>query len=390
MKNRLPLSLLLVAPLLHADFNPQHWRFRRQIAVDSPRSVAAFAIDPLLYRGLTRDQADLRIVRDGTEVPYAITILNDMSSETELHPPILNQGVVPGLGIQVTLELDRLVKHNRLRLATPERNFRQRVRIETADDPLHWSIVRDDGYIFDFAQDGRHVSVLTIDYPVSNQRYVRATVFGWTDIHSIESAWLTDYIERPAIRDTMAVIQPARTADLGSQGLPYNEVRFAIGPGFFHRAAAIETSRDGTVWATAGSGVLSRTQDDEQLTIDFPEQRERYVRAQIYNGDDRPLPVESFTLEAFRRTVAFPADERGVYWAYYGNPDARRPSYDFGYVAAQPVALNAALGPELTNLAYRPPAKPWTDEHPGLLYATLGIAVIVMGTVTFRFLRKVT
>jgi len=388
--SRLLLSLLLTAPLLRADFDPRHWRLRRQITLDAPRAVAAFPIDPLLYRGLTRDQADLRIVRGGVEIPYVITTLSDESSETELHPPILNQGVVPGEGVQVTLELDRPVRHNRLRISTPERNFRQRVRVETSDDSQRWSIVRDDGYIFDFSQDGRRVSVLTVDYPVSTKRYVRATVFGWKDIHSIESAWLTDYIERPAIRDTMVIIQPARTMDLGSPGLPYNEVRFAIGPGFFHRAAAIETSPDGEAWSTAGTGVLSRTPDDEQLTINFPEQRERFVRAQIFNGDDQPLPLESLTLEAFRRTVGFPANERGVYWVYYGNPDARQPSYDFGYVAAQPVALGATLGPELANLTYRAPRKPWTDEHPGLLYSILGAAVIVMGTVTFRFLRKVT
>ncbi len=390
MTSRLLLSLVLTAPLLHADFDPQHWRLRRQITLDSPRPVAGFPIDPVLYRGLARDQADLRIVRGGIEIPYVITTLSDQSSETELHPPVLNQGVVPDVGIEVTLELDGLVRHNRLRLSTPERNFRQRVRIETSGDSQHWSIVRDDGYIFDFSQDGRRVSVLTVDYPVSTKRYVRATVFGWKDIHSIESAWLTDYVERPAIRDTMAIIQPVRPIDLGSPGLPYNQVRFVIGPGFFHRAAAIETSPDGQTWWTAGTGVLSRTQDDEQLTIDFPEQRERFIRAHVYNGDDQPLPVESLTLAAFRRTIAFPANQPGVYWVYYGNPNARPPSYDFGYVAAQPVAPGATLGPELANLAYRAPRKPWTDEHPDLLYSILGAAVLVMGTVTFRFLRKVT
>jgi hypothetical protein len=390
MTSRLLLSLLLTAPLLRADFDPVHWRFRRQITVDSQRPVAGFPIDPVLYRGLTRDQADLRIVRGGVEIPYVITTLSDQSSETELHPAILNQGVVPGVGIEVTLELDHPVRHNRLRIATPEKNFRQRVRIETSDDSQHWTIVRDDGYIFDFSQDGRRVSVLTVDFAVSTKRYVRATVFGWKDIHSIESAWLTDYIDRPAIRDTMAIIQPARAIDLGSPGLPYNQIRFVIGLGFFHRAAAIETSDNGQTWSTAGTGVLSRTQDDEQLTIDFPEQRERFVRAHIYNGDDQPLPVESLRLAAFRRTVAFPANQPGVYWVYYGNSNARQPSYDFGYVAAQPIALGATLGPELANLAYRAPRKPWTDEHPGLLYSILGAAVLVMGTVSFRFLRKVT
>ncbi len=389
MTRRLLLSLLLIAPLLRADFDPLHWRFKREISVRAPWPAANFSIDRQLYLGLAPDQADLRIVRDGTEVPYEITTLNDSSTETELHPPILNQGVIPGTGVQITLELAYPVEHNRLRISTPEKNFRQRVRIETADDTQQWSIVRDDGYIFDFSQDGRHVSILTIDYPASTKRYLRATVFGWENIHSIESAGLTYFSERPAIRDVMAKLK-ANNTDLGFPGLPFNEVRFSIGPGLFHRAAEIEISRDGKEWATVGSGVLSRTQNEEDLTIRFPEQRERYLRAHIYNGDDKPLPVESLTLSAFRREVAFPANEPGGYWVYYGNPGARKPSYDFGAVAGKPAPLLATLGQEQPNIAYQAPKKPWTDEHPSLLYATLGIAVLVMGAITIRFLTKVT
>jgi hypothetical protein len=303
----------------------------------------------------------------------------------------LNQGLKPGEGVQITLELDKTVRHNRLHLATSEQNFRQRVRIETSDDPKNWSTVREDGYIFDFSQGEHHVSVLTVDYPLSTRRYVRATVFGWNNVKSLESAWLTYRNDQPATRDTTAVIRPVPDIiDLGSAGLPYNEITFTVGAGFFHRAAEIDTSQDGKEWFTAGTGVLSRTKDEEQLTVGFPEKRDRYLRTRIYNGDDQPLVVESLTLTAFRRTVAFPAKDRGVYRVYYGNPEARQPSYDFGYVADAPLTKSTAvLKAEEMNPAYLPPSKPWTDTHPGILYATLGIAVIVMGAITVRFLIKV-
>jgi hypothetical protein len=406
MKRVLPNFLLvapLLAPMLYADFDATHWRWRRTLVIPAPRDVSAFAIDPVLYRGMTIGQADLRIVRDGVETPYVIHTLTDSSHETELRPAILNQGMVPSSGVQVTMELERAGKHNRLRLSTWERNFRQRVRIETADDPEHWTIARDDGYIFDFSKGDRRVAVLTVDYPVSTRRYVRATVFGWTDIHAIESAWLTFYEEHRAVRDILATIKPTRaeedkthstllTADAGFAGLPANQIRFAVGPANFYRAVEIETSRNGQDWLYVAAGVLSRTPEREELTIDIPEHSGRYRRARIYNGDDKPLPIESLTISGFERVVTFPANASGTFWVYYGNPDARAPTYDFGRIVGEGAPVTVSLGPEQANSLYRappPPKKAWSDEHPGLLYTMLGLAVAIMGYVTVRFMLKV-
>jgi len=51
------------------------------------------------------------------------------------------------------------------------------------------------------------------------------------------------------------------------------------------------------------------------------------------------------------------------------------------------------LSPLAANPGYRPPPArvlPWSERHPQLLYATLAVAVLVMGYVTVRFLMKVT
>lgn len=400
------LSLLVVAAPLRADFDAALWKLRRPIAVASNADVCSFRIDATLYRGMAADQADLRVIRGPVETPYAITTLAGFSRETELRPAIIDQGVVPQTGVRVTLDIGRAVKHNRLRIATNEHNFRKRVRIETADKPGEWTIVRDDGYIFDFSQGDVQQSVLSVDYPVSTKRYVRATVFGWTDIHAIESAWLTWYEHQDPVRDVMASLRPARVedgktkstllrVDLGAAGLPHNEARFAVGPGYFYRSVQIETSSDGEDWNYLAQGVLSRTPDREDLSIDFPENRDRYLRARIYNRDDAPLQVASVELTAFERVVSFPAKDAGAYQVYYGNPEAKKPSYDFGLVferEGNPPVVNASLGREEANPAYHPPpppAKPWTDQHPWLLYAILGAAVVVMGSVTVRLLMKV-
>jgi len=402
----LVLSFLLAGSALHADFDPVHWKLRRPITIATSGPTSSFAIDPLLYRGAAPAAADLRILHDGVETPYACTTLSGASRETELHPTLIDQGYVPGTGVRVALDVGREGQHNRLKISTLERNFRQRVRIETADNADDWAVVRDNGYIFDFSQGDMHVSVLTVDYPVSTKRYVRATVFGWTNIHSIESASLTFFDRQPAVRDVMATLRPSQkedaathstilTADAGASGIPHNQVKFVVAPGYFYRAIRIDSSSNGTDWTYIAQGVLSRTPTEEDLTIDFPDQWDRYTRAQIYNGDDRPLAVQSMELTAFERVISFPSKEGGNWLAYYGNADAKEPKYDFGQIFQRgpgPPVINASLGAEQTNPAYRPPPPPkkaWTDEHPAFLYATLGIAVLAMGYVTVRFLLKV-
>src|SRR5262249_38718729 len=130
------------------------------------------------------DLADLRIVKGGEEVPYVIDTMGGSVEERECYPDMVNRSVIRGSGLQITLDLARCgpnPRHSRIRLATRETNFRQRVRIETSGDNRVWSVTREDGYIFDFTQSDKKFSVLTVDYPVSTRRFVRATIFGWSD-----------------------------------------------------------------------------------------------------------------------------------------------------------------------------------------------------------------
>ena len=50
------------------------------------------------------------------------------------------------------------------------------------------------------------------------------------------------------------------------------------------------------------------------------------------------------------------------------------------------------IGEWKTNPDYKPPPgqeKPWSEQHPAVLYTVLGLAVVGMGLVTVRFLSKV-
>jgi hypothetical protein len=400
---KLVLSFVAVATLAHADFDPARWRLRNPVRVESPAPLASVRITPEVFRGSPSQLDDVRVVRDGTEIPYVLETLYGHREDREFQPAISNQSVTSD-GVQATLDLGVRAQHNRLRIATRRVNFKQRVRIETSDDGERWAVARDDGFIFDFSEGDRHAAVLTVEYPLSTRRYVRVTVLGWTNPADLTSAFLTYHSETAGVRDVLATVTPTAvedskeqksgwTADIGYAGLPHDQLQLEIGPGLFYRTVEIESSRDAKSWLYVGQAAISRTADHESLILSFPEQWERYLRLRVHNDDSAPLSVRRFSFSAYRRVLKFPASTAGQYWIYYANPDAKRPSYDFAQVMPDGArVIDAVLGAGEANVAYRPPVepqKPWTDRHPQVLYAVLSLAVLGMGFVAVRFLMKV-
>jgi hypothetical protein len=246
--------------------------------------------------------------------------------------------------------------------------------------------------------------VLYVGYPVSTRRYVRVTIYGWKDPKAVTECRVTIEEDKPPVRDTMASLKPqpvddsktqstVYTWDLGARGIPHDQLLLDVDTPAFQRAAAVESSADGNDWSALGLGVLSKFAGEQSLRLDFPENHQQYLRLRVYNRDDRPLAVKSATLSVIRTRVKF-KPTAGAYALYYGNPEAHAPSYDLRDLLAREAPgpeTAITLGAEEPNASYRekpPPTKPWSEQHPGILYVTLALAVAGMGTVTVRFLKK--
>ena len=75
---------------------------------------------------------------------------------------------------------------------------------------------------------------------------------------------------------------------------------------------------------------------------------------------------------------------------YVGNPNARQPSYDFARVLpSNGLPGDAELGVVEANPLFRLPERPWTDRNPWLLNGALVVAVIAMGFITLRMMKRV-
>src|SRR5689334_20583720 len=92
--------------LLVAAMDTSRWHY--ESAIEIPPGATGIGVVRLtreVYAGARPDLADLRIVRNGEEVPYFIETLKGAVEDSEIHPTLFNQSVVPGRGLQVMLDL---------------------------------------------------------------------------------------------------------------------------------------------------------------------------------------------------------------------------------------------------------------------------------------------
>jgi hypothetical protein len=322
---------------------------------------------------------------------------------------LYDQSIVPNVGLQFTLHLSA-GPHNKLVIFTDLKNFRNRVQVETSQDGVHWSIARTDGAIFNFSQDGREFSSTSVEYPVSKKPFLRATIFGWTKNGSVTGASVDHQEAQHEIFEVYATATPTISEDtsakstlaqidLGQMGLPVNRLRLQISSPQFQRAVSVEASGDGQSWSYAGSGTIARLPGpeftEESLVIPVSAEH-RYYRLRIYNRDDQPIQIGRIQAEGDILQVKFLASTPGNYWLYYDGPEpesARMPEYDLATILArQTLAENLwPLGAAENNPAYHPPPepkKPWSEQHPAILYTVLGAAVLALGIATVRFMAR--
>jgi hypothetical protein len=406
-KVRATLILLFAMLASAAPLDLSAWKYRKKIPLTPGDGLAVVNLDREVYMGAGFDLSDIRVVRDGTEVPFYWWAFDRKIDERDIKgEKLFDLSVVDGPAVQFTIRVGDIL-HNFVRIYTTQHNFRQRVRIEASEDNRDWATLRDDGAIFDFTQDSRQFRALDVTYyPGSAKPYVRVTIFGWNKISYVQAASVYYEMDRTEVREALATINPRvaedsktqstiATLDLGVEGLPVDRIVFETTSPQFHRAVSVESSANGRDWSYLAQGIIARMPrtvfKEESLGVSTPETRQRYLRIQIYNRDDQPIQLGQIRLEGIVRKVMFLVPDAGDYWLYYGNPKVHVPSYDLEILLApRPHVSDASwtLGPAERNPIYHPaplPQKPWSEQHPAILYTVLGGAVLALGIATFRF-----
>jgi hypothetical protein len=421
--------ILLAFSVSLAAILPNEWRSWRYscalsgfaVEIDhTPVIVGALPWEVLAHSN--RAASDFRVVDDlGRETPYFLAT-SSSESKTETRPShILERSFVAGQFTQVIVrvtdkptldeshgvtlqQLNAEPWFNTYQIATPATDFMYWVETAVSDDAHQWRIIDARSPISRFRKRGLNGNQTIHFDGYSNQRFLRICIL------DSEAQFLVDSVEvfsrstsEPPRSPIPARFSPEQSSektesrwhvDLHSPSLPVSELLFSTDQPEFYRAVRLSSSADDKDWDFVAGGEIYRYRQAgksrQSLRIDFPETFARFWRADVINGDDRPLSDAPPELRGADRNLTFRAEPSRSYRLLYGNDRASAPHYDFARVfdrAERKVLPAAKLGPEEVTLNYADP-RPFTERHPNLLWILVGIAVVLLVVAAVRSLRS--
>ncbi len=414
------LTAACLASAARADFDPEAWRLSCDIKVPegAAGANARFVVNNDMWDNAAgTDLRDLRIIRGETDdVGYVVYAPQEEPSTFVEHPArVFNIATRNTEASELTLDLgDNPPVTSRITIQTPAAEFGCAVTVEGSDDNRNWKTLRADAAIFAFGGEIRQ-RFTTVRIPDARMRYLRVVVSAPPNGKPIELSGATVSQETPAGKPDLPLLADRRvvertesqesgqtlmTLDLGAMRLPLQTVTLQTSQQNFSRKIRLEVSDDNKQWAAAGTGVIFRMHtekyQEEQLTVPFPETFGRYLRVWVANGDDPPLVLSQITVQGRPRYVFFPFEAGKQYRLFYGNPNARKPQYEYAAVFPRidrGAAIEARLGevhenPRFiaTRAADTPP--PWVQQNQWVLYVALAVAVVGLALVAMRALKK--
>lgn len=416
------MSSLVVLPLF-ADFSVQSWHFVKPVVLPaglSQESLVEVVPDLEVFAHAAPGLSDLRVIEGDShqEVSYKLLVERGEQRRGSIAVTVLDLGHLPGQHTSFVADLGQGgVLHNELEIRTTSQNFQRRVVVEGSPDSETWMVLQEQGQIFDFTVIERNFTThdTRVQYPPSTARYLRirvindeeppleitgAVAYFTQELAPKETelrATLISREEETGERKTLLVL------DIGNQGFPSNRLSFVIPRENFYRAVRLEGSNDVEIWSTVQNSETLYSYNTpkfvgSKLSLSYPEATFRYFRLTIFNEDNAPLPVASATIHGILRKLIFSASPGGNYQIYYGNAEARAPSYEleriFPYLVTENLPV-AQLGAHKANPLFVPPPepalppKPFTERYPWLLPTAVAGAALLIGLFLANLLRQV-
>lgn len=396
-------ALGMLATLLVAGASIPYFKYQRRVQPPGSGGQHYFVVDETVWQHARPDLSDLRLYSAGKEVPCSLQIESGGSETEQKEYRVLQPATVVGK-TQFLLDMSGVAEYDRVELKLATKNYVAHARVEGQDDPHggSWAALGTTT-LYDLSDEklGRNS---TLQIPLSTYKYLRVTIDGSvkpSDVHS-GTAGITR--ARKAVWQTIS--DGPHQAELAKdtvvtfsvpENVPIERIVFEIDPaqGNFQREIELQGDKDQYL----GSGEISRVHiqrngkkiDVEKTSLEIGTAGQRTLKAIIHNGDDQPLKITHANLQRYDRRIYFDSLLGAEYKLYYGDKKLGAPVYDYAKLFQKDAgASQAALGGEEMNSAYtgRPDDRPWSERHPAVLWAAIVAAVLVLGAIALKSMRK--
>ena len=382
--------------------SPAYFKYRREVQPINSAGQHYIVVDEVIWRHARPDLDDLRIYASEKELPYKMSVETG-GSETEQKQFRVLQPASIGAKTQFLLDMSGIDEYDRIHLTLATKNFVAHARVEGQDDPhgTKWALLGTTT-LYDLS-DEKLGSNSTLQIPLSAFKFLRITVDSAVKPSDVKNGTAGATHAQKAI--WREVTSPSRLEQHGKETVitfdvpantPVERLMLDIDPAqpSFFRQIQIRGGKD----ELYGTNQISRIHmlrngqkvDVDRTSMDLCGNCQGILKVVIQNGDDPPLKISGAHLQQSERRIYFDsgADERP--WLYYGDEKLGAPEYDYAKLFQKNASVDAlALDPEVNNAAYvpRPDDRPWTEQHPVLLWAAILAAVVILGALALRSLK---
>jgi len=395
-----------------ASFEVSNWKYYKDLDI-SGTGVKKIFIDDEIFSGSKKDLSDLRVIgNNNIEIPYKIISGRQNYSQNSYQASLLNNSYVFEKYSMVIVDLKekgRIV--NNLKINTDSENFQRNARVYGSDDMENWNLIKGDAYIYDYTdKKGNFKSQNTrLIFADSLFRYYKIEIDDENGfpvkINSVETSQnVSGSIQENKRNISFYSLENANNksteliADLSINGVPISKVLFGANDQNFNRRILIYSSDDKNKWDYLDQGYIFRYNTPkfkgENLTINFSETKNRYIKFEVLNNDNVSLVFSSITGFSIVQEIIFQVESSQKYKIFYGNEKSSRPEYDIDkylqYLDTEGVEY-AKISTQKDNSQYikeQEPKKPLSERIPYLLPSILILISVFLIGLVYKFLKN--
>lgn len=401
------LCLIFVSPYLawldssRADSpqpNVAYFSNVREVRVAQPGRQNFFVIDEEIWDHSRSDLGDLRILSEGSQVQYFLSEQTAGISSDEVETKLLNLGSVAG-HTEFDIDAQGLADYDRIRLRLDAKDFVASAAVtgsnELGQKP---SVKLPSSTLYDFATE--HLgSNFVLTLPPSTFRYLHVTLPGTIVPKQVKGAAIFNLKEQPAswtkFGSCSAPQQKQRATTITCNvpaKIPIDRIQFQVAPQQvnFRRSISVENQNG----AQESTGEISRVRLTRSGTLVTSENLAVHVMVSsgeftlsLDNGDNPPLDILSVQPLSLERRIYFDPQGNSTLKLYYGDEKLSPPVYDYARFfhlesgSAEAQLETGARNPQYTG---RADDRPWSEQHKGILFAAMILAVLVLGVLALR------
>jgi hypothetical protein len=374
----------------------------REVQVAHPDRQSFFIVDTEIWTHSLADLGDLRLYDGETPVQYFISEQRAGVSSEEVDAKVLNLGSVAGY-TEFDLDAQGLASYDRVHLRLDAKDFVVTASVAGSNTPGHESSTElTPSTLYDFTSEQLGSSSV-LKLPSSSFRYLHVKLSKGILPQQVKGAAIYKLREQQAawtkVGGCAAPQEKQRTTVIECdlpQRVPVDRIRFDVAPGQvnFRRTVSV----DNMSGAQQASGEITRVRvnhagtlvTSEELAVEVTGGGGRLTLV-VDNGDNPPLSIVGAQPLATERRVYFDPQGKTSLKLYYGDEKLSAPVYDYArFFHLDTSPAEAQLAPGVPNPRHtgRPDDRPWSDRHPGILWAAMISAVIVLAWLALRGLRS--